>query len=276
MTPEVGNLKQDRVSVRPAARAAPQRWLQEHFPIIIDLVVIAGLWQVSTLFLPPIVAPSLGNIGAAFWDILSDPQNLASLITTAVRVFVGLIIAFVGGVILGLLMGSLDGVRRYVKPLLYLIQGIPGLSWVVFAVIWFSQAELRIGFVLVIITLPAFALYIDSAVRAVSLDLLQLAQAFRASRIQRFRMVILPAIIPEILGAWTVNLGNGVRVAVVAELMGSTVGVGFQLLQAQSVFDMAAAIAWTLSLVAILLLYEGIILLAEKKFLAWRPKSELQ
>jgi NitT/TauT family transport system permease protein len=276
MTPEVGNLKQDRVSGRPAARAAPQRWLQEHFPIIIDLVVIAGLWQVSTLFLPPIVAPSLGNIGAAFWDILSDPQNLASLITTAVRVFVGLIIAFVGGVILGLLMGSLDGVRRYVKPLLYLIQGIPGLSWVVFAVIWFSQAELRIGFVLVIITLPAFALYIDSAVRAVSLDLLQLAQAFRASRIQRFRMVILPAIIPEILGAWTVNLGNGVRVAVVAELMGSTVGVGFQLLQAQSVFDMAAAIAWTLSLVAILLLYEGIILLAEKKFLAWRPKSELQ
>ncbi|MGH9437637.1 MAG: ABC transporter permease [Terriglobia bacterium] len=276
MTSEVGNLEQDRVSGGPTARAALRRRLREHFPIIIDLVVIAGLWQLSTLFLPPIVAPSLQSIGAALWNIFSDPQNLTSLITTGVRVFIALIIAFAGGIILGLLMGSLDSVRTYIKPLLYVIQGIPGLSWVVFAVIWFSQAELRIGFVLVIITLPAFALYIDSAVRAVSLDLLQLAQAFRASRIQRFRMVILPAIIPEILSAWTVNLGNGVRVAVVAELMGSTVGVGFQLLQAQSVFNMAAAIAWTLSLVGLLLLYQGIILFAERKFLAWRPKSELR
>lgn len=276
MTSEVGNLGRDRASAKPAVRAASQQWLGGHFPIIVDLAVVAGLWQLSTLFFPPIVAPSLGNIGAAFWDIFSDPQNLTSLITTGIRVFVALIIAFAGGAILGLLMGSLDSVRTYVKPLLYVIQGIPGLSWVVFAVIWFSQAELRIGFVLVIITLPAFALYIDSAVRAVSLDLLQLAQAFRASRMQRFRMVILPAIIPEILSAWTVNLGNGVRVAVVAELMGSTVGVGFQLLQAQSVFNMAAAIAWTLSLVGLLLLYQGIIILAERKFLAWRPKSELR
>jgi NitT/TauT family transport system permease protein len=275
MTSEVGNLERDRVSGKPV-HTASQQWLGGHFPIIVDLVVVAGLWQLSTLFFPPIVAPSLENIGTAFWDIFSDPQNLASLVTTGIRVFVALIIAFAGGAILGLLMGSLDSVRTYVKPLLYVIQGIPGLSWVVFAVIWFSQAELRIGFVLVIITLPAFALYIDSAVRAVSLDLLQLAQAFRASRVQRFRMVILPAIIPEILSAWTVNLGNGVRVAVVAELMGSTVGVGFQLLQAQSVFNMAGAIAWTLSLVGLLLLYQGIIILAERKFLAWRPKSELQ
>ncbi|TAM88693.1 MAG: ABC transporter permease subunit [Candidimonas sp.] len=253
-----------------------QRWLGKRYPVIIDVIVIAGLWQFSTLFLPPIVAPSLKNIGIAVFDIFSEPQNLLSLVTTGARIFIALIIAFVGGTTLGLLMGALDGVRRYVKPILYVAQGIPGLSWVVFAVIWFSQAELRIGFVLVIITLPAFALYIDSAVRAVNLDLLQLAQAFRASRLQRFRMVVLPAIVPEILSAWTVNLGNGVRVAVVAELMGSTVGVGFQLLQAQSVFNMAGAIAWTLSLVALLLLYQGIIILAEHRLLAWRPKGEIQ
>jgi NitT/TauT family transport system permease protein len=62
---------------------------------------------------------------------------------------------------------------------------------------------------------------------------------------------------------------------VIAELIGSTVGVGFQLLQAQSVFDMAGAVAWTLSLVAVLFVYQGVISLCEDRLLAWRPRSEV-
>jgi NitT/TauT family transport system permease protein len=146
---------------------------------------------------------------------------------------------------------------------------------VVFAVIWFAQVEVRIAFILLIGTLPAFALYIDSAVQSVNLDLVHLGQAFRASRMQSLTKIILPAIVPEIMSAWTVNLGNGVRVAVIAELIGSTVGVGFQLLQAQSVFDMAGAVAWTLSLVAVLFVYQGVISFVESQLLSWRPKSEV-
>lgn len=248
--------------------------VSQHRPILVDLIVIATLWQLSTLFFPPVIVPSLSDIALALWQIVSSPRNLASLMATGLRVLIALIIAFLGGTVLGILMGASNGVRTYVKPLLHMIQGVPALSWVVFAVIWFAQVELRIGFVLVIVTLPAFALYIDGAVRSVDLEWLQLAQAFRASRLQRFRMVIVPAIVPDIMSAWTVNLGNGVRVAVVAELIGSTVGVGFQLLQAQSVFDMAGAMAWTLSLVALLFVYQGIIGLAERRLLAWRPKGE--
>jgi NitT/TauT family transport system permease protein len=275
VTSDLDVLKPGRAAVQTPPRSALLAGLQRHHPLVVDLIAIAALWQLSTLFLPPVIVPSLGDIGAALWHIFSDPQNLANLMMTGLRVIVSLVLAFIGGTALGILMGSSDRVRTYVKPLLHLLQGVPALSWVVFAVIWFANVELRIGFILVIVTLPAFALYIDGAVRAVSLDWLQLAQAFRASRLQRFRMVILPAIVPELIGAWTVNLGNGVRVAVVAELIGSTVGVGFQLLQAQSVFDMAGAMAWTLSLVALLFVYQGIIVFAERKLLAWRPRGEV-
>jgi ABC-type nitrate/sulfonate/bicarbonate transport system permease component len=250
------------------------KW-REYRPVIIDAIVILALWQLSTLAFPPVVAPPLQDIATALWNIFTDPNNLVSLLVTALRVLVSLIVAFVAGTVLGVCMGLSTGVRTYAKPLLHLIQGIPALSWVVFAVIWFAQVELRIGFIIMIVTLPAFALYIDGAVQAVSLDWIQLAQAFRASRLQRLKMVIFPAIVPEIMSAWTVNLGNGVRVAVVAELIGSTVGVGFQLLQSQSVFDMAGAIAWTLSLVAMLFVYQGIVTLVERKLLSWRPHGEV-
>ena len=244
-------------------------------PVIVDLIAVAVLWQISTFFFSPAIVPPIGAIGTAIWNIFSDWQNLISLLVTSLRVLVALVLSFVGGAILGICMGLFRGVRTYARPLLHMVQGVPALSWVVFAVIWFAQVELRIAFILIIATLPAFALYIDGAVQSVNLDLMQLGQAFRASRLQQLTKIIIPAIVPEIMSAWTVNLGNGIRVAVIAELIGSTVGVGFQLLQAQAVFDMAGAVAWTLSLVAVLFVYQGIISLCERRLLSWRPKGEM-
>jgi len=271
-----------KVSVALPAQAAPVtgisyywRKIKKHQPVLIDLVAVAALWQFSTLFFSPAIVPPLGAIGHSIWDIFSQWQNLVSLLATSIRVMVALLLSFVLGTMIGICMGSFPVVRTYARPLLHMIQGVPALSWVVFAVIWFANVEVRIAFILLIGTLPAFALYIDSAVQSVSLDLVQLGQAFRASRIQQFLKITLPAIVPEIMGAWTVNLGNGIRVAVIAELIGSTVGVGFQLLQAQAIFDMAGAVAWTLSLVAVLFIYQGIISLIEHELLKWRPKSEV-
>lgn len=249
--------------------------LARHRPAIIDLVAVATLWQISTHYFSPAIVPPLKDIGDAIWKIFSQWDNLVSLLATSLRVLAGLAISFILGTALGVTMGLFGGIRTYARPLLHMIQGVPALSWVVFAVIWFAQVEIRIAFILIIGTLPAFALYIDSAVKSVNLDLIHLGQAFRASRVQILTKIIMPAIVPEIMSAWTVNLGNAVRVAVIAELIGSTTGVGFQLLQAQAVFDMAGAVAWTLSLVAVLFVYQGIISLVEGRLLAWRPRSEV-
>ena len=248
--------------------------MREQRPFVTGLIVIAVLWQLSTLFLPPIMTPPLQNIAVATWQIFTQPNELVQLLTTGARVLVAMVVSFSVGAALGIAMGTFDKLREYVKPQLHFVQGIPSVSWVVFAAIWFSHVELRIGFILFIVTMPAFALYIDSAVRSVSLDLIHLGQAFRATRLQRFRMVVIPAIVPEMLSAWVVNLGSGVRVAMVAELIGSSVGVGFQLLSAQAVFDMAGAIAWTLSLVILLSVFQIAIKMLERRLLGWRPQAE--
>jgi ABC-type nitrate/sulfonate/bicarbonate transport system permease component len=251
-----------------------ERW-RSRWALAVDLVVLATLWQISTYFLPPIVTPGLGAIGSALVNIFADPEERIHLIYTALRVLVGLLGSFIIGCTIGLLMGGSDMVRDYAKPILNLMQGIPALSWIVFAVIWFTNVEVRIAFIILVVTIPAFALQVDSAMRGVSLDLIQLGQAFRASRVQRYLYIILPAIVPAITSVWIVNIGNGVRVAVVAELIGATRGVGFQLLNAQSMLDMANAIAWTISLVLVLFLYQGIITAIERQLLAWRPKGEI-
>ena len=80
--------------------------------------------------------------------------------------------------------------------------------------------------------------------------------------------------LPGILTAWKVNLGNAARVVVVAELVGATGGVGYELLQQQQLFDMAGAVAWTLVLVIFVLVVQGGISLIEAHVLRYRAFAE--
>jgi ABC-type nitrate/sulfonate/bicarbonate transport system permease component len=61
---------------------------------------------------------------------------------------------------------------------------------------------------------------------------------------------------------------------VVAELVGATGGVGYELLRQQQLFDMTGALAWTLQLVVFVLVFQGVITAVEQWALRWRPRSE--
>ncbi len=123
-------------------------------------------------------------------------------------------------------------------------------------------------------TLPAFTFQIIGSLRGMSKDLTEMVMSFRPSRAKLFRIMIVPAILPDILTAWKVNLGNAARVVVVAELVGATGGVGYQLLQQQQNFDMAGALAWTLQLVFFVLLVQAILTLIETVAFRYRATSE--
>ena len=85
--------------------------------------------------------------------------------------------------------------------------------------------------------------------------------SFRPSAWTLFRVLIVPTIVPGILTAWKVNLGNAARVVVVAELVGATGGVGYELLRQQQLFDMAGALAWTIQLVLFVLVVQQAIVI---------------
>jgi len=98
--------------------------------------------------------------------------------------------------------------------------------------------------------------------------------SFRPTRYDLLRTLIWPAVLPGVLTAWKVNLGNASRVVVVAELVGATGGVGYELLLQQQLFDMAGAIAWTIVLVIFVLIVQQVITLIENHALKYRAVSE--
>jgi NitT/TauT family transport system permease protein len=247
------------------------RLKKEPFISALGLIVV---WEITAHFFPPFLFPSTLTIAKQLFTILSDPKELASAAATSGRILLGMAGAFVGGSLLGVWMGISPRAERYIHPLLTFNQGIPALSWVVFSVIWFKSTEFRIWFIIAVCTLPAFAFQIHDSYRAMSKDLVEMVLSFRPSKWDKFRTLILPSILPGIATAWKVNLGNVARVVVVAELVGASVGVGYELLQRQQLFDMAGALAWTLVLVLFVVVSQGVVTLLETALLRYRPQSE--
>jgi NitT/TauT family transport system permease protein len=244
------------------------------FWIAAPFVLIAIVWQIASAFFPPFLFPSLIDVFARVWDILTTWSQFSSVLATAMRILGGLAGAFVIGSVLGILIANFRAADKLLTPALNFFQGIPALSWVVFAIIWFQGVEFRILFIMVMTTLPAFTFQTVGALRAMDRDLSEMVMSFRPGRMKYFTAMVLPAVLPEMLTAWKVNLGNASRVVVVAELVGSSGGVGYQLLQQQQIFDMAGALAWTLQLVFFVLLFQWVLSQIERAAFRYRAVSE--
>jgi ABC-type nitrate/sulfonate/bicarbonate transport system permease component len=162
-------------------------------------IVLLAAWQVASLFFPHYLFPP---VQAIFWrtaEILVDVPLLIEVLVTAARIFGGLLGAFLLGCVLAVLIGRSPFIESYFTPVLVFLQGIPALSWVVIAIIWFHGIEFRILFIMVITTLPAFTFQILDAYRSMSKDLFEMTMSFRPRSWTLFRVLIVPTIVPGIL-----------------------------------------------------------------------------
>ncbi len=244
------------------------------FQATVGTLVLVAAWQIASYFFPHYLFPPVQDIVGRTIRILINWPELSQVLETAARIFAGLFGAFFLGCLVALVIGRSPRIESYITPVLVFLQGIPALSWVVIAIIWFHGTEFRIFFIMVLTTLPAFTFQILDAYRSMSKDLFEMTMSFRPSAWILFRVLIVPTIVPGILTAWKVNLGNAARVVVVAELVGATGGVGYELLRQQQLFDMAGAIAWTLQLVLFVLVVQQALVLIENWMLRYRPVSE--
>jgi NitT/TauT family transport system permease protein len=233
--------------------------------------VLVIVWILSSRVTPDYVVPPIQTVASRLAGIVTDTDLLWHAVVTITRVLLGLVGAFVIGTVWGLLMGWSRKVDRYSMPVLQITQGVPSLSWVVIAIIWFQSVELRIWFILVVVTLPGFAFQALDSYRAIPRELRDMARSLRPRRFDMFRTVTAPSVAPDLLTAWKINLGLGTRVVLVAELVGAAVGVGYQLLVRQQRFDMAGVIAWTGVLVIFVLIVQKVIERIELRLLRYRP-----
>lgn len=254
----------------PAIGAGP-RFGWEGF---VAIVAVLAAWQLGSTVLPPFLFPPLQTIAATLVRNLSDPATIGSVALTYARIVLWLSVTFFLASALGIWAARNVAVDRSLLPLIQLKQGVPGVCWAIFAIIWFEDMETRIAFVVVISTLPSFFFQARDGVRAIPADLWDMMRALQPSRWHMLEKLVLPSLVPSFLTAWRINLGNGARITITAELLAGISGIGHQLRTAQEQFRMDDVMAWTVIIAAFVLLSDLGMARLEKRLLVWRRQGE--
>jgi len=245
--------------------------------------LIANLWVIGALIVgmqvwsmtaPPYIMPppvqSLETTGTVL------REDYVHIFYTLGRLVVSVAFALVVGSVIGVLMALIRPLQPYLKSIVMIDTGIPALSWMLFAVFWFKDPESRVFFILAMILIPFYALNVYDGIRALSKDLVEMVETFRPTKLQVFRHLILPHIVPYILMTTKSIIGYATRMTAFAELVSVNTGMGARMGLAQNNLAMDGVIAWTILLVALNLAIQGLVAAAERTLLKWRPEVSVR
>ena len=244
------------------------------FSTAVVVAVLLVAMQIASTMMPPYLMPSpLAVLEAGRELFATDAQHI---VITLARLSAALVFAVVVGVLYGFAMAMFEWARPYLRAVIVIDTGIPALSWMLLAVLWFGSPELRIFFILAVILIPFYALNTFDGLQALPRDLIDMLESFRPSRPQVFRYLLLPHIVPYLLLTTKGVIGYAIRMTIFAELVASAVGIGSRMNLAQATFHIDQLIAWTFLLVILNLVLQAIVAATERWLLSWRPEATLR
>ena len=230
------------------------------------VVTFLVIWEVGArLFLVPAVLPAPSQIFAELVSYAATGRLGYDLLMSGQRVLVGFAIGSLLGATLGLLLGSFKASQWLLEPPLQFFRFIPPIAWLTPVLIWFGIGE-NGKYVLIAYT-TTFMVMINTYAGVVGIrpNQLRAARCLGASRLQAFRLVIIPTALPHILSGMQIGMANSLQTLVVAEMLAANEGLGFLIINSR------ISLSTELAYVAIFLL--GIIgFLANSSFRAFAAR----
>lgn len=236
----------------------------------IALFILAN-W-IGSLIFPTFLFPSVPQTASAVVTILTE--NYTPLLLTLLRFVVALVAAAFVGWAVGILMGAFRRYfGRFFREVTSFIQAIPAISWVVLAVLWIQNIELRIFITTFLIAFPFFVIAVYEGIRDMDKDLLDAVDQFRPTKLQVIRMLLVPQSLMTLILALRSTSAMTLKILVFFELIGANNGVGQQFALAQSTFRIDMVFGWTIILVIVNFVLLWFIDLIEKWVFRWRSEA---
>jgi NitT/TauT family transport system permease protein len=236
-------------------------------------VLLIVIWEVlvSAQILPDYLLPSPGQVARRLWELATDNYLWPSLKATFQRMAIGYTIAASLGLLIGLIMGVSLVVNRCLRSLFLGLQTLPTAAWVPVSLLIFGLSDRGIDFVIIMSSAPAVALATSDGIQHIPVIYLRVARTLGTPAYAMPFRVILPAALPSIVTGlklgWTLAWHGGVS----AELIKSTIGLGFLLQMGRELNDAAQVIGIMVLTICVGLLLDRFVFgLIQKRILIHR------
>ncbi len=191
----------------------------------------------------------------AFPELWEIGKIQAAVLTSGYRLGIGLLIAIICGVPIGILLGRSKIFRELSNSPFQLIRMISPLSWEPIAVIVFTTWNGAIVFLIAIAAVWPVVFATAAGLAKVDPAWFKVARNLGAKPWHMVTQIILPAILFDILTGVRLALGVGWIVLVPAEFLGVTSGLGYSIADARETlsYDQLTAMVLTIGVMGYIL-----------------------
>ncbi len=228
---------------------------------VLGVAAVVGLWWLIALETisarvpsPPEVVEAIGrdftSIRALEYVLFTTGGIYQNLLYTIENVLIGVSVGTAIGFSLGVLIGRVRLARDVLEPPLLVLGTVPIVMLLPFLTMWFGTARIAQNGLVIFYAALTVAVVAQQATLNVAGRFEQYATSLGAGQGRILVRVILPAIIPEVLGAVRASLAAGWGFETVAEILGAPNGAG-RLIQVFSVAVMTPDIIGVLVCVGV-------------------------
>ena len=222
------------------------------FPALASLFAITALWQFGHDRLGTMLIPAPLTVLARAGDILATAARGDVLLTLA-RGGIGIALALACGISAGFIAGSSRTLALLLRPVNTVLLGTPPIIWIVLAIFWYNMGSTSVIFTVVITTLPLVFAAAQMSVATLPTPLAEMLSSYRVPLARRLKAFYLPHILRQILPALIVAVGTGLKITVMAELLGSDNGIGSAIASARAMLDTVDVMAYVVLIVSIIM-----------------------
>lgn len=201
-------------------------------------VILPSISQVFTKSLPNIAGYGGAGMGKAITKGVPEYLQAFGVLVvnsgyTLIRVFGGLIIGLVVGCAGGLLVAFNQTTRRILFPPIEFIRQTPLLALLTLFLLWFGGSEIGIYFYVVYGVSVMIFVNTINAIRNVPEMYIMFARTLGANKAQTYLKVVMPAIVPELVGGVRVIIGVVWAVGMAGEYFMAQKGLGRIMIMSQ-------------------------------------------
>jgi len=236
---------------------------------VLAVAVALGAWEVAgrtgaVQFLVPFSAAVRDA-----WSLLTGPALLADIFPSALRALLGFLLGATVGIVVGVPLGYVRGLDPWFRPTLEFLRAVPLPAVLPVAFVAFGPTDAtRIGLIALGAVWPVLLNSTDGA-RAVDRTLIDAAKAVRLGGLRLLTTVVLRASLPQVFAGLRIALGLSLVMMVVSEMVSSSDGLGFLVLQSQRTYALTQMYAGVLLLGALGGLFTIVFTIGERRLLRW-------
>jgi NitT/TauT family transport system permease protein len=241
---------------------------------IVVFLVLLAVWQAVSSFelLPTYIIGNPTGVAKQLYVWLTSKGIYTHLGVTLLETLLAFIIGTLLGISVGMVLGLDHTLARLFDPYLKAFNAMPRVVLVPIFIVWFGLgiwSKVALG-----VTLVFFLVFFNvfQGVRDVNPVVLASARMLGASKRQLLMRVYLPSATGWVFSSLHASVGMAFAGAVIGEYMGSARGLGYVILEAESVFDINAVFAGMFLLLISAVILDGGVTLVENELIAWRPQ----